>query len=61
MRIYYRLLGAHYHMRVFINGAKSGDLCVRQSEWNEFCSWFKSSVVFMEDPIDLPKPEFKDY
>lgn len=33
MTAYYKVLGGHTHIRVFVNGAKSGDLCVRNYEF----------------------------
>lgn len=33
VNIYYKLEGAHYHMRVFLNGGKMGDLVCRQNEF----------------------------
>lgn len=49
MRIYYKLLGGHYHCRVFINGAKSGDLCCRESEWTQFMLSFDVRVQWIEE------------
>jgi hypothetical protein len=40
MNIYWKKLGGHIHMRVFINGAKMGDLCCRESEWKEVQAGF---------------------
>lgn len=33
MKWYYRVLGGHTHVRVFMNGAKCGDLCFRNEEF----------------------------
>lgn len=37
MRIkwYYKVMGGHTHVRVFMNGAKCGDLVFRNSEFEE--------------------------
>lgn len=50
MRIYYQLLGAHYHCRVFFNGL-SGQLVVAEREWDQFRSSFATTVSWMpEEP-----------
>lgn len=33
MRWYYVVMGGHTHVRVFMNGAKCGDLCFRNEEF----------------------------
>jgi len=33
MNWYYQQLGGHTHVRVFMNGAKCGDLCFRNEEF----------------------------
>lgn len=33
MKWYYKQLGGHTHVRVFLNGAKCGDLCFRNEEF----------------------------
>lgn len=35
MRWYYHIVGGHTHVRVFMNGAKCGDLCFRNEEWQQ--------------------------
>lgn len=35
MKWYYKILGGHTHVRVFMNGAKCGDLCFRNEEMKE--------------------------
>ncbi len=35
MRWYYTVAGGHTHVRVFMNGAKCGDLCFRNEEFAE--------------------------
>lgn len=55
MRIYYKLLGSHYHCRVFFNG-KAGDLVVGASEWGGFQRCFNvQHVQFIEDGFDPVK------
>lgn len=34
--IYHQQLGGHVHMRVFANGGKCGDLCMRENEFTAF-------------------------
>jgi hypothetical protein len=48
MRIYFKLLGAHYHCRVFFNG-KCGDLCVGEKEWAEFQACFSSFTQWFNE------------
>jgi hypothetical protein len=33
MKWYYTIAGGHTHVRVFMNGAKCGDLCFRNEEF----------------------------
>ena len=33
MNWYFKVMGGHTHVRVFMNGAKCGDLCFRNDEW----------------------------
>lgn len=35
MKWYYSVRGGHTHVRVFMNGAKCGDLCFRNEEFRE--------------------------
>lgn len=35
MKWYYSVQGGHTHVRVFLNGAKCGDLCFRNEEFGE--------------------------
>lgn len=42
MRWYFSIAGGHVHIRVFMNGAKCGDLCFRIAEFDEVrerCPW----------------------
>jgi hypothetical protein len=51
MRIYYKLLGGHYHCRVFFNG-KSGDLVVGKDEWAAFRRSFAARVSWIDETND---------
>ena len=53
MRIYYKLLGGHYHCRVFFNGL-SGNLVVGEREWDEFRSCFGTKAIFLPEASDHP-------
>lgn len=35
MKWYYHIAGGHTHVAVFMNGAKCGDLCFRNEEFEE--------------------------
>lgn len=35
MKWYYKILGGHTHVRVFMNGGKCGDLCFRNEEFKK--------------------------
>lgn len=35
MKWFFKVLGSHTHVRVFQNGAKCGDLCFRNEEFEE--------------------------
>lgn len=48
MKIYWKLLGAHYHCRVFFNG-KSGDLVCGFDEWREFRTSFTHNVTWIDE------------
>lgn len=41
---YYKVAGGHTHVRVFMNGAKCGDLCFRNDEFG---------VILSHPPIKL--------
>ena len=50
MNIYWKLLGGHVHMRVFMNGAKMGDLVCRREEFNEVRDcMYPNSVNWIEE------------
>lgn len=51
MKWYYKIMGGHTHVRVFMNGGKCGDLCFRNDEFKlvqESCPW----ILFMEDEYE---------
>lgn len=54
MNIYWKLLGGHYHCRVFMNGAKCGDLCCRKEEWKEFRAAFSINEVRWQEEAEEP-------
>jgi len=42
MKWYFSIAGGHTHVRVFMNGAKCGDLCFRNDEFKlvrQSCPW----------------------
>lgn len=53
MNIYYQLLGGHYHFRVFMNGAKCGDLCCRQEEFAQFQAAFSTAVNWIPEVQEI--------
>ena len=55
MKWYWKIAGGHTHVRVFINGAKCGDLCFRNEEFYAI-RHSVSGVTF----IDENKPEELD-
>jgi hypothetical protein len=48
VRIFYKKLGGHYHMRLFLHG-KLGDLCVGERDWDDFRACFGASAFFIEE------------
>lgn len=55
MKWYYKVLGGHTHVRVFMNGAKCGDLCFRNEEFADLKS--VGSVWELTDFINESLPE----
>ncbi len=58
MRWYYTILGGHVHIRVFLNGAKCGDLCFRFNEFEKIRSELSHKtwiVEFIEDNDQIKK------
>ncbi len=45
VHVYWKLLGGHIHMRVFINGASMGNLVCREEEFNRVRSCFNGCVL----------------
>lgn len=46
MKWYYRIMGGHTHVKVFMNDAKCGDLCFRNEEFElvrQQCPWIQFS------------------
>lgn len=54
LRIYYKKMGAHYHMRVFFHG-KMGDLCVDEDSWPFFRSLFNEHVEWIDGDRPVSK------
>jgi hypothetical protein len=60
MKWYYQINGGHTHVRVFMNGAKCGDLCFRNEEFEQilqaeghFANWIVDKeplVTFIKEP-----------
>lgn len=54
MKWYWYIAGGHTHVRVFMNGAKCGELCFRNDEFREvmnYCPWIR----FIEEASkDIP-------
>ena len=53
MKWYFKIAGGHTHVRVFMNGAKCGDLCFRNEEFEqvrEYCPWIQFA-----DETEYPK------
>lgn len=55
MTWYYKILGGHTHVRVFMNHAKCGDLCFRNEEFAIFLSDASESniILFGETLVTL--------
>jgi len=49
MKWYWKLLGGHVHIRVFMNGGKAGDLCFRVEEFRLLQEQLAGKVVFIEE------------
>lgn len=54
MNWYYTIAGGHTHVRVFMNGAKCGDLCFRNEEFLHVRKDLEGPVVFI-DQTELVK------
>lgn len=51
MTVYHKTLGGHIHMRLFMNGGKMGDLCIRVEEWARFQSCFTTNTVWVDETV----------
>lgn len=54
MNWYYKVLGGHTQVRVFMNGGKCGDLCFRNEEFKQFMThqtMNPSLIKFIPDTI----------
>lgn len=49
MKWYYKIIGEHTHVRVFMNGAKCGDLCFRNDEFTLLKVLHDKQIIFEED------------
>lgn len=59
LRWYYKELGGHTHVRVFMNGGKCGDLVFRNEEFSRLLEWAKSDPSRMLECIpegENPEP-----
>lgn len=56
MNIYFCKKGAHIHMRVFINGAKMGDLCCRADEFAMVQATLGRYIIWKEEWNDANGP-----
>lgn len=50
MKWYYKQLGGHTHVRVFMHGAKCGDLCFRNEEFQQL----RRDLVIIDDNTGIP-------
>ena len=49
MKWYFKIAGGHVHVRVFMNGAKCGDLCFRVEEWKTITTHREFPIVMFID------------
>jgi hypothetical protein len=54
MTWYWKIHGGYTHVRVFMNGAKCGDLCFRDEEFY-YVRHSVGHVVFIEEPTPEEK------
>lgn len=52
MKWYWTVAGGHTHVRVFMNGAKCGDLCFRNEEFNHIRRTCTESICNLSRPPD---------
>lgn len=56
MKWYYKILGGHTHVRVFMNGGKCGDLCFRNEEFAYIQAAKPACVHFIDEaPQVIPE------
>ena len=60
MNWYYKILGGHTHVRVFMNGGKCGDLCFRNEEFEEIMAARPTLISFLKDeyPSTTSNPKY---
>jgi hypothetical protein len=50
MKWYYKVMGGHTHVRVFMNGAKCGDLCFRNEEFERIVGQLsRTNTAFIKE------------
>ncbi len=49
MKWYYKIMGGHTHVRVFMNGAKCGDLCFRNEEFEQIKADSQETIIFINE------------
>lgn len=53
MRWYFEILGMYTHVRVCMNGAKCGDLCFRNEEFEEIVATPHPLITFIKrEPLE---------
>lgn len=51
MKWYYKILGGHTHVRVFMNGGKCGDLCFRNEEFEQLQRVYNTDWDFIDEQL----------
>lgn len=46
------LLGGHYHVDIWVNHAKAGEICLREAEFLPFLKLVAIPIPVEEDPIN---------
>jgi hypothetical protein len=57
MKFYYRELGIHTHVRVYLHGALCGRLCFRNEEGRQVMIELALRVEFIPNLMDRPEDE----
>jgi hypothetical protein len=64
MKWYFKIIGHHTHVKVFINGAKAGDLCFRNEEFDSLNRRLMGDIEFIEEdpgnPIEAKPANVQD-